>query len=186
MKESSRHGTAHLAETRTRIAHELHEGEKVERAITILRPASELFAYWRNFHHLPNFMKHLESIRATSSTSAHWIWRTLGNVKLEWDTEIIAETQDRMISWQTSPDASVLQAGSVWFKPAPQDGATEVQVQLMYRTLGGKVVRKVAELFGEEPSQALHEDLRRLKWLMEAGEIPTTSGQPHGAEGFLH
>jgi hypothetical protein len=37
-----------------------------------------------------------------------------------------------------------------------------------------------AMLFGEEPEQQIREDLRRFKGLMEAGEIATTDGQPHG------
>jgi uncharacterized membrane protein len=35
-------------------------------------------------------------------------------------------------------------------------------------------------LFGEEPKQQVHDDLRRFKQLMEAGEIATTEGQPSG------
>jgi uncharacterized membrane protein len=35
-------------------------------------------------------------------------------------------------------------------------------------------------MFGEEPNQTIREDLRRFKQLMEAGEIPTTKGQPSG------
>jgi uncharacterized membrane protein len=31
----------------------------------------------------------------------------------------------------------------------------------------------VAQLFGLEPSQTIREDLRRLKQLLEAGELPT-------------
>jgi hypothetical protein len=37
-----------------------------------------------------------------------------------------------------------------------------------------------ARLFGEEPSQQVEGDLRRFKNIMEAGEIPTTAGQPEG------
>jgi uncharacterized membrane protein len=38
----------------------------------------------------------------------------------------------------------------------------------------------VAAMFGREPSQTIREDLRRLKQLTEAGEVPTTAGQPRG------
>ena len=37
-----------------------------------------------------------------------------------------------------------------------------------------------AWLLGEEPGQQVREDLRRLKQVMETGEIPTTKGQPSG------
>jgi hypothetical protein len=35
-------------------------------------------------------------------------------------------------------------------------------------------------MFGEDADQQVREDLRRFKQLMEAGEVPTTVGQPHG------
>jgi hypothetical protein len=35
-------------------------------------------------------------------------------------------------------------------------------------------------MWGKEPSQQIQEDLHRLKQIMEAGEIPTTEGQPRG------
>jgi uncharacterized membrane protein len=37
-----------------------------------------------------------------------------------------------------------------------------------------------AKLTGEEPAHHVTEALRRFKALMEAGEIPTTDGQPVG------
>jgi uncharacterized membrane protein len=36
----------------------------------------------------------------------------------------------------------------------------------------------VARLFGEEPSQQIRADLRKLKALLETGEAPRTEGQP--------
>ena len=42
--------------------------------------------------------------------------------------------------------------------------------------------RSLASLFGREPSQTIREDLRRLKQLLEAGEIPRTS--TGGAERY--
>jgi uncharacterized membrane protein len=40
----------------------------------------------------------------------------------------------------------------------------------------------IAKLFGESPEQQIQEDLRRFKRVMEAGEIPTTRGQPMGGQ----
>ena len=56
---------------------------------------------------------------------------------------------------------------------------------MQYSPPGGKVGNAVAWFFGQEPSQTVREDLRRFKQLMEAGEIPTTSGQPKGKSRLL-
>jgi uncharacterized membrane protein len=175
---------------RAKIAHDLHEGEKTEASITILKPIPDVFEFWRDFKNLPKFMRHVEKLEVLSPVRSHWVVQTLGGLRYEWDAEIIAEIPDRMISWQTLPGSELNQAGSVWFRPAPQDGATEIHVHLRFQLKMGRaaqaVGRRVAEVFGEEPSQILKEDLRYLRWLMEAGEAPTTEGQSHGARGILH
>ena len=49
------------------------QGIKVEKSFTIGRPASDLFAFWRNFENLPRFMGHLESVTVQDSTHSHWV-----------------------------------------------------------------------------------------------------------------
>src|SRR5947209_8229034 len=39
-----------------------YRGVKVEKAVTIHRPADELYRTWRNFENLPRFMHHLVSV----------------------------------------------------------------------------------------------------------------------------
>jgi uncharacterized membrane protein len=41
----------------------------------------------------------------------------------------------------------------------------------------------IAKLFRRSPEQQMREDLRHFKQWMEAGEIPTTLGQPAGRRG---
>jgi uncharacterized membrane protein len=64
--------------------------------------------------------------------------------------------------------------------PAPGDRGTEVHVRLDYKPPGGKAGAMVAKLFGDEPGQQVGDDLRRLKQMLEAGEVATTAGQPSG------
>jgi uncharacterized membrane protein len=64
----------------------------------------------------------------------------------------------------------------VEFRPAPGDRGTELRVRLQYDPPGGRAAKWFAKLFGEEPEQQLHEDLRRVKSLIETGEISQTPG----------
>jgi len=58
-------------------------------------------------------------------------------------------------------------------------------VHLQYNPPGGVLGALFARLFGEEPSQQIAEDLRRLKQLLETGEIPATESHPHGSHGAI-
>jgi uncharacterized membrane protein len=56
---------------------------------------------------------------------------------------------------------------------------------MSYVPPAGKLGVRVAKLFGEEPNLQIDSDLRRLKQLIETGEIATTEGQPTGRRSVL-
>jgi len=76
--------------------------------------------------------------------------------------------------------SDVKHSGTVRFMQAPGGRGTIVKVEIDYAPPGGVLGPKIAKLFGKEPGQQVEADLRRLKQLMEAGEIITTEGQPAG------
>jgi uncharacterized membrane protein len=155
-------------------------GVNVQEAVTINRPADELYRFWRSFELLPSFMEHLVSVKQLDQCRSHWVAKAPAGRTVEWNAEIINEIPGQLIGWRTLDESEVVSAGSVRFKPAPGGRGTEVRVRLQYDPPGGKLGSTIAWMFGEEPSQTIREDLRRFKRLMETGEIPTTEGQPRG------
>jgi len=155
-------------------------GVNVEEVVTINRPASDLYRCWRDFEMLPRFMEYVDSVRQLDHRRSHWIVKGPAGRRVEWTAEIINEIADELIGWRTLDGADVVSAGSVRFVPAPGARGTQVRVRLQYDPPGGKIGSAIAWIFGAEPSQTIREGLRRFKQLMEAGEMPTTSGQPRG------
>ncbi|MBD2337285.1 SRPBCC family protein [Calothrix sp. FACHB-156] len=153
---------------------------KVEKTVTINKPAEELYRFWHDFEKLPTFMKHLKSVKVYDDKRSHWIANApLGN-SVEWDANILEDRENQFISWASVEGADVDNSGFVRFQKAPGDRGTEVKVVLEYNPPGGALAAVFAKLFGEEPEQQIGDDLRRFKMLMEAGEIATTEGQPTG------
>jgi uncharacterized membrane protein len=143
----------------------------VEDAITIYRPVSEVYSYWRNLENLPRFMEHLEEVRVTDRSHSHWVAKGPLGVNVEWDAEIINDIPPTLLSWKSVGESDVVSAGSVRFKAAGER-ATQVRVKLQYDPPAGKLGATVAWLFGEDPQRQVNEDLRRFKQLVETGEIP--------------
>ncbi|OKH24340.1 SRPBCC family protein [Chroogloeocystis siderophila] len=160
----------------------LNQPIKVEKTVTINKPAVELYNYWRDFERLPTFMKHLESVTVLDEKRSHWVAKAPLDTKVEWDAEIIQEQENELIAWASTEDADIENSGFVRFKPAPGNRGTEVKVVMEYNPPGGAIASALAKLFGEEPDQQIGDDLRRFKQLMEAGEIATTEGQPSGRD----
>ncbi len=158
----------------------INKAIKVEKTVTINKPADELYRFWHNFENLPTFMKHLKSVTVQNDKRSHWIANApLGN-SVEWDADILEDRENEFISWASVEGADVENSGFIRFKKAPGDRGTEVKVVLEYNPPGGALTSVFAKLFGEEPEQQIGDDLRRFKMLMEAGEIATTEGQPKG------
>jgi uncharacterized membrane protein len=53
------------------------------------------------------------------------------------------------------------------------DGSTRVAVQMSYVPPAGALGHAMAQLFGVDPRQAMHDDLMRLKSLLEEGRTST-------------
>jgi uncharacterized membrane protein len=152
----------------------------VTKAITIKRPVEEIYNFWRNFENLPQFMYHLESVQVRGSGRSHWVAKAPGGTTVEWDAETIEDVPNQRISWRSLPDADVVNSGTVEFRRAPADRGTEIHVEIHYEPPAGKLGTLVAKLFGEEPSQQVGDDLRRLKQVLETGEVVRSEASPEG------
>jgi uncharacterized membrane protein len=158
----------------------INKSIKVEKTVTINKPADELYRFWHDFENLPTFMKHLKSVTVQNDKRSHWIANAPLDNSVEWDADILEDRENEFISWASVEGADVENSGFIRFKKAPGDRGTEVKVVLEYSPPGGALASAFAKLFGEEPEQQIGDDLRRFKMLMEAGEIATTEGQPKG------
>ena len=175
-------GTAHDTDSGSAVIPH-NQGIKIEKVVTVGRPAQELFDFWRNLENLPRIMPHLESVSVVDASRSHWVAKAPMGKSVEWDAEIINEEPGRMIAWRSVEGADIPNAGSVWFRELPSGRGTEVRVSLEYRPPAGLLGTAFAKLLGEEPGVQVRDGLRHFKNLMEAGEVPTIEGQPHGTKG---
>lgn len=165
---------------RAKIAVPGNRGIKVVRAVTIRKPAAELYAFWRNLSNLTQIIHHPVDIVVKSAEESHWSVSAPGDRRVEWDALIINDEPDRLIAWRSREGGEVDNAGSVRFEAAPGDEGVEVTVTLEYDPPGGKLGAAIAKLTRDSAASQVYDALRRFKALMEAGEIPTIEGQTVG------
>jgi uncharacterized membrane protein len=147
----------------------------VARAVTVNRPADEVYRFWRDFSNLPRIMRGIDSIEITSPRQSHWRMRVPGGAIVEWDAEIVEEREPELISWRAE-GATVSHAGSVRFTRAPGARGTEIVARFEYTPRGGVIGSSVAWLFDGLFEDQVQEDLRRCKQFLETGEIPLSDG----------
>lgn len=152
---------------------------KASRTMTVNKPVHEVYTFWRNLENLPRFMKHVQHIKVLDEKRSHWD-ASFPKLKISWDAEIVEDVQGERITWRSVPGASVDNAGEVYFRKAPGQRGTEVQVTLSYRPPMGDLGGQIAKVLNPAFEQMIREDLRRFKHYLEAGELPTIQGQPDG------
>ncbi len=146
----------------------------VLRSITVGKSTEELYGFWRNLSNLPKFMENIERIDVLSEQKSHWVVKAPGGKTVEWDAVITDDQPGRRIAWETAEGADVKNAGFVEFKDAPGDRGSEIHAHIVYDPPGGALGELIAKLFQREPGVQAHRDLRRLKMLLETGEIADT------------
>ncbi len=149
----------------------------VGRSVTINRPASELYSYFRDFANLPNFMENVISIDVKNDTLSHWKVKAPAGATVSWDARVTQEERDRFIAWASEPGADVANSGRIEFRDAGERG-TVVTVTIAYDPPGGVIGKVIAKMFQREPAIQARRDLRRFKQLMETGEIATPAMNP--------
>jgi uncharacterized membrane protein len=153
---------------------------ELRKSVIINRDVSEIYEFWRNLENLPRFMEHVESVRTSADGNSHWTVHLSPRLTLEWDAEIIEDRPNEMIAWRSLPGSTVQTSGSVHFTPSTGNRGTQVTVMMAYQPPAGMAGELFARLQKAITAQQIHEDMRRFKRILEAGEIATTEGQPAG------
>lgn len=162
------------------------ENRRFEAAASFAIRCSPERAYrlWRDFENLPKFMRHLHSVAPAANGQSRWTAVGPLGSRISWSAEIVDDVENERISWRSLPDSQVENRGMIEFRPGPQEGSTIATLRMQYVPPGGALGKAFATFLGKNPEFAAREDLRRFKALLEAGEIPTTTGQSHGPRGL--
>lgn len=148
----------------------------VGRTVTIRKPRQELFEFWRDFQNLPRFMENLEKVTPKGSEGrAIWTIKAPGGGTVDVETKIAREENGKLIAWRSVEGSDIDTEGRVTFEDAPGDRGTRVGLIIAYDPPGRELGRLIAKAFRREPEVQARHDLKRLKMLMETGEIATSA-----------
>lgn len=126
----------------------------VEDAITISRPRAEVYAFCSTVENLPS----------------------MHDARIE----LTRDNRGEELAWRGMRGERVMHFGSLAFRDAPGGRGTIISARLEYQPAGGSLGVALAHLMGRSPQRIMTDSLRRARALLEAGEVPTTAGQPTG------
>ena len=170
--------TAKRSESRAQAAGDLPQarGDTLHgKTVTINRPRQEIYDFWRDFTHLPQVMDNVVSIERLDDRRSRWTVKAPGGGTVEWTSRVTEDDPGRLIAWTSEEGADVPNSGRIEFRDAPGGRGAWVTATILYDPPAGVIGKVIAKMFQREPAIQARRDLRRLKQLMETGEIATAA-----------
>ena len=146
----------------------------LEEAVTIRKPAQELYEFWREPTNLVDVLENVASIEKIDEARSRWTVKAPAGREVSWEAIITDDQPGRSISWQSAEGADVVNSGKISFQEAGERG-TIVRATIAYEPPAGAIGKLIAKLFQREPRLQTRRDLHRFKQLMETGEVATSA-----------
>jgi uncharacterized membrane protein len=140
-------------------------------AVTINAPASEVYSWWAGFQQLPQFIQDAASVEVTGEGTSRWTFPAPGGTNIAMNVELTESRPNEAISWRTGQGAPLSGSGQVAFRTAPAGRGTEVIFTAEFHPPAGELGKTVGGLLTRTLGAKLGNDLRRLKQLIELGEV---------------
>ena len=142
-------------------------------SVTIRRPVGEVFAFYRDFTHFPQFLGDVMDVRHAGGGRTRWTVRGPMGMMVHWAVEVTEERPDTLIRYATTGGLTGGRGRwSVHFSPGGRPDTTVVR-EVMTIPLGRWGATALG-LIGKPPAAESEANLHRLQQLLETGEVTDT------------
>lgn len=146
-------------------------------SLTINKPRSEVYEFWRKLENLPLVMNHLERVTILDEKYSEWEAKIPGGMgSITWKSEIVEDEPGVRLGWQSVPDSTIENTGNINFRDAGKFG-TEVRAVIAYRAPFGSPGEGVAKLMNPVFKEMVRDDIKNFKKYLETGRVPVKEGE---------
>jgi uncharacterized membrane protein len=123
----------------------------IEGTVTIQRPVSEVFGFYRDFRNLPSFLGDVMAVEPTGPATSRWTIEGPFSIQAHWTMEVTEERTNELIRYETVTLPATRTYWEIYFTPGPAAG--ETRVREVMKAPGGKLVMEVLALIGKFPAR---------------------------------
>lgn len=145
------------------------------RTVTIAVPRHRVYEMWRDPQRLAEFMQDLMGAEVSDDRVTWIIDSPDGRFRVE--TQLVLDREDEALAWRSVEGAEIQIEAKVQLRDAPAGRGTEVEAHVAWRPHGGIVGHWAAVLRRTDPVVRGRQELKRLKMLLETGEIATAANR---------
>ncbi len=155
----------------------VHAGVLVKHSETIRRTPMEIYEFVKDPANHHRYMADVESVRDEGDGTFHWAIKGPFGSTWKFRTRHINEEPGRLVAWETLPGGDIESAGTIRLEPAFDGRGTEVTMEINFEPPAGYAGVAIARILGHDPDANVRDNLRRLKGILEAGEILGPEGR---------
>ncbi|MGW9194276.1 SRPBCC family protein [Micromonospora chersina] len=139
---------------------------------TIDRRVADVYTFYRDFANLPRFLGDVMASEQIGPGTFRWAIRGPLGVRVHSTVRLVEERPNQLLRYETTARPGMRSDWTARFTAGSDPGRTEVHEVL--RTPFGRVGRVALTLVGKPPGAEVAANLRRLKQLLETGEVTDT------------
>ena len=138
----------------------------IEKSIIVDRAPEDVYAFWRDLTHVPEFMERVESVEIVDAELSRWNIKAPLGVHLHWTVQILSESAPHDLAWCTRDGARIRYQGRVELKSDTASGGTQATLRLKLRP-PDPFIRVAMSLTGWNLETEVQMSLLRLKQRLE-------------------
>lgn len=140
---------------------------ELKASTTIERSTQEVYRFLRDVTNFPRFVSFLTDVTTLDEKRSQWIAKFPEGREVRWNTLLAEDVPERLLIFTI--DSRLLDTLMVRLEPAPGGRGTEVHLSLSARN--SRFPSAVAKWLRKIPERLLASELRRLKQVIELGEV---------------
>jgi uncharacterized membrane protein len=144
----------------------------LEASIVIRCLVERVFKFYEDFRNLPHFLGDVEEIEQVDAATSRWTIQGPLGIQARWKVRTTGERRNEYIRYETIAPPGLKTEWEIWFAPGPIAGETTVREVM--KTPLGRLGRLALAFIGKYPAKEMSANLRRLKELMETGQVTDT------------
>ena len=142
------------------------------KTILINETADNLHEFCSDPANFAKFMENVVSVRVDADGTAHW---RMDGTEKTLVTTVTDNRKGERLGWRSTDNSDIDLTAEMVFRPAPGDRGTYVEYASSYGAFEPALSEWLVSLFGSAPKIQARRDLKRLKMLIETGEIATSA-----------
>jgi uncharacterized membrane protein len=152
------------------MAHRESRSATIAESIVIERSVEDVFAFYRDFRHLPDFLGDVVRVEVTGERTSRWTIKAPLGFAVHWTIVVTDMRPNAFIAYQTAWTAAPAR-WEVSFSSGAEPGTTVVREVMAMP--GGFIAAAALAAIGKPPASEVRANLRRLKELLETGHVTT-------------